>query len=193
MIPRLDKGSKHSRIQPLSGMFSGPLNLLRGVPGRVAGDTTALTKEQAEVQQMVLALVQSMDVNAAATANRAPRDAYRKDDRKTIEDFVRKQWGIQHENSTIDRIVMPKQSWANTYAAHFNANGNIEPLETDRMTVYVVVQKTPEVATLHPVRIERKNFLIHGKLLGKTDPQPLRQIPTNEFSFDVLAKNLTTR
>ena len=156
-------------------------------------DTTALVKEQAEVQALVLELVASMDVNAIAKANRAPRDAYRRDDREAIEDFVRTRWSKQHAKLKIDRIVIPKQSWSNTYAARFNNAGNIEPLETDRMTVYVVVAKTAEVSTLHPFRLQRENYLIHGKLLGKLEPQSLRQIPTNEFPIDVLTKNLTSR
>ena len=69
-------------------------------------------------------------------------------------------------------------------------SGQVVPYEVERITVYVVCKKTDSIVTLHPIRLMREHYRVNGKRLAKVDPQQPSQIPTNEFAFDVLAKNI---
>ena len=64
------------------------------------------------------------------------------------------------------------------------------PYEVERLTVYVAVATSDDTVTLHPVRLMREHYRVNGKRLGKTGPQSIQQIPTNEFPLPVLVKNI---
>jgi hypothetical protein len=154
-------------------------------------DTTELQAEQAEVQAMVLELLATLDVETIAKKNSIVRDAYKQADRPSIESCVTEHWCASNPDQAIARIVMPKSSWSNTYSARFDDGSNkVVADEVDRMTVYVATRKSDSILTLHPVRLMRKNFKVNGKRLGQTEPQSAIVIPTNEFSFNVLEKNI---
>jgi len=157
-------------------------------------DTKDLQQEQKEVQKLVHDLLNAMDVAELAKSTNTPRDAYARDDRAAIEQFVSTVWKTQHPDLVAHRIVMPAQSWSNTYGATVDETSKkIIPREIDRMTVYVMVKNEGEVATLYPVRLMRKNFNVHGKLLNKSQPQAISQISTNEFPFVVLSCKIRER
>ena len=154
-------------------------------------DTKMLQEEQAKVEEMVMQLVKSIDATDLAKSTSTPRDAYRKNDRAAIEAFVTALWKKEHPNESIERFVMPKQSWSNTYGATISPQSKqIVPHEVDRITIYVAVKKSNEVLTLTPVRLARMNDKIHGKRLNMTAPHTMRRIPTCEFPFDVLARKI---
>ena len=153
-------------------------------------DTTALSKQCLEVTQLLESVLQSVDSEELAKKNGYIRDAYKRDDRQTIEAFVMKSWSQSNPESAAVRVVMPKQSWSNTYGARANQDGQIEPNEVDRMTVFVATKKNDEMLTLHPIRLARQNFLVNGKRLGKIGPQTMRAIPTHQRPMDVLQKNI---
>ena len=154
-------------------------------------DTGELEKEQQRVQQKVLAILKTLDRKALAKSNGYIRDAYKKEDRSSIEQFVQEQWLKRKTNKLISKIVIPKQSWEHTYSVQHDSKSNkIEPLEEERMTVYVAAKVDEEIVTMYPIRLARLNFKVNGQVLGKTTIGPLRELPTNEFSFDVLAKNI---
>ena len=154
-------------------------------------DTEELRAEQQEVQSLVLKLLATLDDEQIAKKNGYVRDAYKRPDRDRIEEVVRKAWSNSHPELTASRIVMPQSSWANTYAARTDQkSGEVVPYEVERMTVYVACEKTDSILTLHPIRLMREHYRVNGKRLGKIGPQDPRQIPTNEFAFDVLAKNI---
>lgn len=157
-------------------------------------DTAELQKEQKEVQSMVLDLLNELETEVIASKNGYVRDAYKANDRASIEDFVRSEWHNSHPTQTIERIVMPKQSWSNTYSARTDSkSGRVVPFEVDRITVYVATKKFDSVFTLNPVRLMRENYRVNGQRIGRVGrvgPQMPQQIATNEFPFDVLAKNI---
>jgi len=154
-------------------------------------NTTELQAEQQKVQAMVLQLLESLDVEAIAKKNGSVRDAYKHADRATVEAVATQHWQKTYPDNAIVKIVMPNSSWSNTYSARFDeVSATVVPAEVDRMTVYVATRKSESILTLHPIRLARENFKVNGKRLGKADPQPASPIPTNEFAFDVLEKNI---
>lgn len=139
-------------------------------------DTADLVAEQERVQQEVLALVASMDVEQLAKSNGSVRDRYRRDDRASIEAFVEQQWSRAHPDLPATELIMPSQSWSKTYSAQVDPKtGSVSSFEVARMTIYVATSKSDTVRRLHPMRLRRtaKGIMV---------------IPTNEFIFDVLKK-----
>lgn len=154
-------------------------------------DTKDLHEELTLVHRMVVELADTLEPEALAKSNGYLRDGYRLEDRSQIETFVRRHWLAQNSDTKIVRIVMPKQAWSNTYGATWDEeNEAVLPYEVERLTVYVATQKTPEILTLHPIRLRREHYKVNGKRLDKIGPQQLQLIPTNEFAFDVFAKNI---
>jgi hypothetical protein len=150
-------------------------------------DTKELQAEQGEVQTMVLELLATLDDETIAKKNSFVRDAYKQADRSAIETVATQQWSTTNPDQAITRIVMPKSSWSHTYSARFDeSSSRVVPEEIDRMTVYVATRKSDGILTLNPIRLMRENQMVNGK----TGPQSASVIPTNEFPFDVLEKNI---
>lgn len=154
-------------------------------------DTKDLQAEQKEVQALVLDLLATLDVETIAKKNGYVRDAYKQADRSSTESIVRQHWSTANPNQAIAKIVMPKSSWSHTYSARYDeGTRKVVPDEIDRMTVYVATRKSDGIVTLNPVRLMRSNPKVNGKRLGIAGPQSATTIPTNEFPFDVLEKNI---
>lgn len=154
-------------------------------------DTKDLHTEQKAVQTMVLDLLATLDVEIIARKNGYVRDAYKQADRSSIETVARQQWSTANPDQAIVKIVMPKSSWSHTYSARYDESSrSVVPEEIDRMTVYVAIRKSDGIVTLNPIRLMRTNPKVNGKRLGIAGPQPASTIPTNEFPFEVLEKNI---
>ena len=134
-------------------------------------DTKELQAEQQEVQTMVLDLLASLDVETIAKKNGYIRDAYKQGDRAAIEAFVAKVWASGHPDEPVERIVMPKASWSNSYSARVDEKSQkVVPYEVDRVTVYVATKKTDSILTLNPVRLMREHYRVNGKRFRKDRP-----------------------
>ena len=154
-------------------------------------DTKDLRAEQAEVQRMVLELLASLDADEIAKKNGYVRDGYKQSDRNQIEQFVRSVWPKVGSSGAIKQVIMPDQSWSNTYSARLDVSSSrIVPFEVERMTVYVATERTEEIRTLHPIRLMREHYRGSGKRMGSVTPGAIQMIETNEFPFDVFAKNI---
>lgn len=154
-------------------------------------DTADLQEEQKIVQQKVLDLVATLDTEQLAKKNGSIRDAYKRDDRMAIETFVQKAWAKEKPDQSLVRVIIPSQSWSNTYSASADAStGNVLPNEVDRITVYVATKKSDTILTIHPMRLAREHYLVNGERFGKVGPQSIGRISTNEFSFNVLKRNI---
>lgn len=186
---RKSKYSKPSSFAYIPKAVSNTKNRL-DVLTAAGVDTKELRRKQEEVQTLVVDLLKSMDQEALAKANRPPRDRYKRDDRKAIEQFVRAEWKKSHgDKLPLERVVIETQSWSHTYAATFN-NGKIAPWEIERMTVYVVTRKSDTISTMHPFRIMREHYRANGKVVGKIGPGPMKRLATNDLPIDVLSSKI---
>ncbi|MEM8736065.1 MAG: hypothetical protein AAGG44_17680, partial [Planctomycetota bacterium] len=155
-------------------------------------DTNAVVAQQNTFNKSVLDLLASLDPFEIAKKNGSVRDAYRAEDRSLVEQAVKQAWSQQgSDQGELNRIVIPKSSWSMTYGARFDHSSNrVLTYETERLTTYVVTQVSDEIVRLNPIRLEREHYHVNGKRLGKSAPEPPVQIPTNEFPFLVLEKNI---
>ena len=104
-----------------------------------------------------------------------------------MEKFVRSVW----DGEPIAQILMPNSRWEMTYGATFDlASDTVAIAETERMTVYVATEEGDGISMLHPIRIEREHFKVHGKLLQHETPGEPRRVTSHEWVRPVLTEKL---
>jgi hypothetical protein len=153
-----------------------------------AVDTLAahLRETQDQLELDLRKVLDGLDQDDLAKANRPPRDAYRGDDRAAIEAFARK----SSTEKEVLAVVIPDSRWARTYGAVLGSSGELEIAERERLNIFVAVPDSGGRAVLQPVRIERDCFHVHGEMLGQTEPGEMKLIPPHAWPILTLSSYL---
>ena len=87
---------------------------------------------------------------------RVPRDAYRTDDRDSIEAFVREHMSKAKNDLEVAKIIIPSTNWKGFYGATWDEDTKrIQKRDIEKLDVLVLAKKSEELVLMIPVRVQR--------------------------------------